>query len=132
MAQDDRGGELLTPPQRKAIDALLTGASVANAAKAAGIAERTLYRWLADNAHFQQRLTQAEGQVIGGVTRRLVGYADHALTTMVQIMADRTHSPATRLRAAQAILDSMLRLRELRNIEERLARLEAAHAQQHP
>lgn len=131
MAQTGKSGDVLTAAQQKAVQALLTAPSIAAAAKSAGVAERTLHRWLRENAHFRDALAQAEGQVIGAVTRRLVGYADHALTVMVTVMADKTNSPATRLRAAQAILDSMLRLRELRNLEERISALEAAHAQQH-
>lgn len=130
MAQTGKRDDVLTAQQRKAIAALLTAPTIAAAAKAAGVAERTLHRWLSDNEHFRAALDAAEGQVIGGVTRRLIGYADHALTVMVQIMADRSHSPAVRLRAAQGIIDSMLRLRELRNLEERLAKLEEAYAQQ--
>jgi len=128
MAQTDRDGEILTGPQRKAITALLAAKSIPQAALDAGVSERTLYRWLQVPA-FRDALVQAEGQVIGAVTRRLVGYADHALTVMVTVMADKTNSPATRLRAAQAILDSMLRLRELRNLEDRISALEARYAQ---
>ncbi len=41
-------------------------------------------------------------------------------------MEDATARPDVRLRAAQSILDYLLRSRELRNVEERRARLEAS------
>jgi hypothetical protein len=40
------------------------------------------------------------------------------------VMADHSNHPSVRLRAAQSVLDYLLKLRELRNVENRLLRLE--------
>lgn len=40
-------------------------------------------------------------------------------------MADQRHPAGVRLRAAQTVLEALLKLRELRSIEQRLSALEA-------
>jgi hypothetical protein len=44
------------------------------------------------------------------------------------VLGDAKTSPAVRVRAAGAVLDYLLRLRELRNHEQRLSRLEQIYA----
>lgn len=46
-------------------------------------------------------------------------------------MHDEAAPLSTRLTAARTVLENMLRLRELRTIEERLAKLEAINADDH-
>lgn len=113
----------LTPTQRRAIVCLLTERDVKAAAQAAGVGYRTLMRWLELPA-FRAALLAAEGEAIDQVTRRLVQLAEPAVSVLTWAMADKGNSPAVRLRAAQAVLDGLLKLRELRNTEERLAALE--------
>jgi len=115
----------LSPGQGRAISALLTCQSIEQAAKQAGIGARTLHRWLTD-PDFQAALTEAEGAAIAEATRRLVGLSDAAITTVASLMLDKGNSPTVRLRAATSVLDYLLRLRELKNVEERLTALEAA------
>ncbi len=115
----------LSPGQGRAISALLACQSIEQAAKQAGISPRTLHRWLTD-PDFQAALTEAEGAAIAEATRRLVGLSDAAITTVASLMLDKGASPTVRLRAATSVLDYLLRLRELANVEERLAALEAA------
>lgn len=115
----------LSPRQQRAVMALLSCPSIEQAAKQAGIGARTLHRWLTD-PDFQAALTEAEGAAIAEATRRLVGLSDAAITTVASLMLDKGNSPTVRLRAATSVLDYLLRLRELANVEERLAALEAA------
>lgn len=58
----------LSAAQRRLIPALLTCRTVTAAAESARVAERTAFRWLADDANFQAELARAEGDVIGGGT----------------------------------------------------------------
>lgn len=113
----------LTPKQRQAIASLLSERDVRGAAKAAGIAERTLHRWLSD-AGFRAALVDQEGEIIDQATRRLLDLTEHAIDTLDDIL--QTGNENQRLRASQAVLDHLLKLRELRNVESRLADLEAA------
>ncbi len=113
----------LTPKQAQALRSLLAKPSIGEAAKDAGVTSRTLYRWL-DEPAFRQALTQAEDQAINAATRRLVGISEVAVAVIASIMADRNVHAGTRLRAAQAVLDNLLKLVELRNLSERIAALE--------
>lgn len=124
MANDGNPSELTTR-QQKAIAALLTSRDAKAAAAAAHIGYRTLCRWLTEPA-FKAALMQSEGEAIDTATRRLLGLQDAAIDTFDTILTDEKAALAIKLRAAQAILDYLLRLRELRNIEQRLVELEKA------
>ena len=127
MAENGRQTKDLTPAQRRAIAALLTERNARAAAAKAKVAERTLYRWLAD-PDFAVALAAAEGDIIAGATRRLLALQDKAIDAVDGVFADAETSAAVKLRAAQLTIDAMLKLRELRNVESRLAALEAAAA----
>lgn len=130
MAASGSAGGKLTPKQERAIRALLEHKSVSEAAASIGVGERTLYRWLTDPA-FQQALSAAEGDLLDAATRRLLSLQDDAISTFADMLSDDSEASATvKLRAAQAVLDYMLKLRELRDIEQRLTTLEQAMAAQ--
>jgi hypothetical protein len=129
MADNGTEDDKLTPPQQRAISALLSTKSVAEAAKQANVPLRTLWRWLTEPA-FKAALNSAEGELIAAATRLLLQYQDAALTVILSIMADKQYPAGVRLRAALAIIDTMLKLRELNGIEARLSALEEAYAQQ--
>lgn len=114
----------LTPKQHRAITALLTERDIRSAATAAGVGERTLWRWLG-NPVFRAFLAATEGEVIDAATRRLLSLQDSAIDALEDVLKNGNHT--NKRQAAQAILDTMLKVRELRNIESRLAALEAAY-----
>lgn len=120
----DNGKGKITPAQRRAIAALLSERDVRSAALAANISERTLHRWLDDHTGFRQALSQAEGKAVDRAARKLLHYTDHAVSTMVSIMADQGNPAAVRLRAAIAVTDGMTKLRELNDLENRVSELE--------
>ena len=122
-------GSKLSAKQHRAITALLTSKSVTEAATATGQGERTIYRWLSEPA-FRQALSAAEGDLIDVATRRLLQLQGSALDTLEALLGDGADASAgVRLRAAQVTLDHLLKLREMRDIEQRLAALEAATAE---
>jgi hypothetical protein len=123
MAENGSAGGELTPRQRRAIAALLASRDVKAAAAAASVGERTLYRWLAQDPQFRAALTQAETELIGESTRRLIAGQALALDTLEGLMAGAQRDSDRRL-AAAAWLDFVLRWRELTNVEQRLAELE--------
>ncbi|MFM8320970.1 MAG: transposase family protein [Chloroflexota bacterium] len=124
MAENGSVGEL-TPRQQRTIAALLQARNVSDAARMAGVGERTLYRWMGDPL-FRAALASAEGDAIDQATRRLVGLQDGAIDLLQAMLEDPTAAAAVRLRAAQSVLDYLLKLRELRDVEARLAALEKA------
>jgi hypothetical protein len=130
MATNGNDNKKITPQQQRAIAALLSTKNVAEAASKADVGGRTLHRWIAEDAMFKAALSAAESELIDGATRRLLQYQDAAITVIASIMLDKERPSSVRLRAATAVVDYMLKLRELRNIEERLTALEEAYAAQ--
>ena len=122
-------GSELSAKQHRTISALLSTKSVIEAAAATGQGERTIYRWLSEPA-FRQALSAAEGDLIDVATRRLLQLQGGALDTLEALLSDETDASAgVRLRAAQVVLDHLLKLREMRDIEQRLQALEASTAE---
>jgi len=121
---DSGNFEELTSRQRRALGALLTERDVKAAAKRAKVGYRTLCRWLTEEP-FRRALVEAEGQVIDQATRRLVGLADRAIETLRELLDSPTAKDSIRLRAAQSVLDNLLRLRELVALDARVSELEA-------
>lgn len=188
MAENDT----LTPTQKRAISALLTERTTRDAARAAAVAERTLWRWM-DDPTFRAELTRQEGGIVDEVTRGLLGMQEKALKAVQDVFSQadeqarvniadfisedpkeitigsgdkaRTvyiesgnlnweairkrghlikkisfnqHGPilelydsqaaaGLKLRTAQLALDYLLKLRNLNNLGERVAALEAAN-----
>ena len=125
---EEKSTQELTKGQRRAIEALLNTKSVREAAELAELGERTVFRYLGD-PFFRQQLSAAEGDLIDQATRRLLALQGAALDTFEGVLANEEASDTVRLRAAQSVLDSLLKLRELRNIEARLVALESAIGQ---
>ena len=125
MAASVSESKKLTPKQEAAVRALLTSKNVGEAAAAVGVSERTLYRWLTDPA-FRAALSVAEGDLLDAATRRLLTLQDDAIGAFEDVLTGGPDVTDTaRLRAAQAVLDYLLKLREMRSVEERLTALEA-------
>lgn len=115
----------LSARQTAVIAALLETRTVADAAEKTGTPARTIYRWLLQD-DFKQALQTAESGMIDEAVRRLLGMQQQALTALQVVMMARDTPPSARVAAARTVLDSMLRLRELRTVEERLTALEQA------
>lgn len=109
--------------QRKAIEALISGATMEHAALEAGVTLRTIYTWkTADN--FKQALDDAQNEALGTAVIALSGATVDAVQVLRSIAIDKESPPATRVAAARAILDSAIRLKELFDLEQRVAQLE--------
>lgn len=129
MATSGNLGNLSTA-QRRAIAALLLQRDARAAAAAAKVGYRTLCRWLTQDS-FRAALTQAETETIDAATRRLLTGQDKALSILSEIMDNRGAKDSDRRQAAGAWLDFAYKWRELKNIEQRLADLEAAVYDRH-
>jgi AcrR family transcriptional regulator len=114
----------LTPKQHQAISAMLVSKTMLEAAEMANVSPKTLYRWLEDST-FKLALLDAEGEIIDAVTRRLISLSDTAIDTVETILKDEKATANLKLRAAQTVLDYLLKLRELRNLEDRLTAIES-------
>ena len=85
--------------QEAAILALLSSKNVEEAARAAGVTSRTLYRWMSE-ADFGAAYRAARRQAYGQSISRLQQGSTAAATTLLKVMVDPTTPPSTRVRAA--------------------------------
>jgi len=115
----------LTAKQARAIDALLAGQTRASAAAAAGVAERTLDRWRAEHPTFSDELNRRSTLALRDATLRLKSSIDEAVDVLREVMTSADSRPAVRLRAAQVVIESSLKLIEATDLMERLEALEA-------
>lgn len=113
---------VITVKQQKAITALLSERTTREAAKKAGVNEKTLYAWLNDPA-FRSALRDAEKTILHEVTRRLSAGARLALDTLEKLIQSARHE-STKLRAAVAWVDLFLKFKDMSDIEDRLTALE--------
>jgi hypothetical protein len=109
---------------RVLLQALACGATVENAARKAGVCERTVYRRLADPA-FCQQLNQLRADMVQRTAGMLTGAGMGSVKTLVEIQNDVAVSPAVRRRSARDLLELGLKFRENTDLEQRLAAIEA-------
>jgi len=113
----------LTPKQRRAAEALATGATVDAASLAAGVTPRTLHRWRSE-ASFMAAVRSLSAEAAAEHQRALTGELTASRAVMVAARDDPGESWAIRLRAASMLESSLLKWRESVDLEERIQALE--------
>jgi len=113
---------------RRAITALAGGATMPDAARRAGVGERTLYRWRAERPEFIAALRAADADQLQAAGRKLTSATDQALDVLIGVLNDPKAHVYARLRAADLVLQHRAKFAELGQLSERLAALEAATA----
>lgn len=107
--------------------ALACGATVEAAARQCGLTDRTIYRRLSEPA-FKDRLQALRTDMVARAAGMMTAAAGEAVRTLLQLQKD---APATvRLGAARAALELGMKLREVADLEARMAALEARLADQ--
>ena len=114
----------LSAKQHRALEALLSGTTKSDAATAAGVTPRTLNRWLSEDVLFWDTLRSESQKAVFDATRRLTAAMDTAVTTMTAVMSDADAPAAVRLRAAQVVTETAIKLIETSDILRRLEELE--------
>jgi hypothetical protein len=102
--------------------ALAGGSTVADAARAADVSARTVFRRLQDPA-FRSELEAARAATIERVGAMLADSATAAVSVL-RALLDPVIPPSVRLSAARAILELALRYREVGDLEARVRALE--------
>lgn len=118
----------LQPPQLRALTVLLETGDKSKAAKAAKVSRTTLYRWLHTDPAFGAALEDATRQALREFSQTLVRLAAKAAAALDDALGAEQEI-GTRLRAADIVTGRLLAVRELIDLEERIAALETAHAQ---
>lgn len=118
---------ILTAKQQRFVRHLLSEKDTRAAARAAGVSERTGYRWIALPA-VQAALADLEGAALSEVTRGLLRLASQAIGTLEEAMNEPDARLSARIRAADVVLARLLSLRALATLEERITQLERSMA----
>jgi hypothetical protein len=115
----------LTPKQENAIIALMSKPSLAKAAAAAGVSEKTLYRWLRE-PEFTDRYREARREAFGHAIAMTQRHAAAAVATLSKVMADEKAPPAARVQAASTLLRFARQGIELDDLAARVEALESS------
>ena len=95
----------LTPQQQTAIERLLLGATITEAAQAAGVIRQTVSEWSNHHWPFQSELSERRAQALRDVQQRLEEAALMAVEVLAQIAADPAQPAGVRIKASVAILE---------------------------
>jgi hypothetical protein len=111
--------------KEEAIAALLTQRNLEEAAKAVGVAVKTLLRWMKD-PEFDEACRKARWAAFGQCTARLQQASGAAVSAVLKILVDQNGPASARLRAADMVLTHATKAIEIEEIEARLSELERA------
>jgi len=113
----------LTTRQHSAVQSLITGTSISDAAKQANIHERTLYRWLQEE-EFQRAVRRARRLSLTQLATHLQHMAGRAAGALDEIMVDKNATSSSRVNAARYAMDMFFKAATLEDIMERLITME--------
>jgi hypothetical protein len=108
-----------------AIVALLTHRTIEEAARAVNLSGKTLLRWLKE-PEFDAAYRAAKRAAFGQSIARLHTLSSAAVSTLGKVMLDPVTPPATRVRAADSVLNHTIKAIEVEDVEARVAELERA------
>ncbi|HET6572268.1 MAG TPA: hypothetical protein VFG68_01610 [Fimbriiglobus sp.] len=112
--------------RKKSEDALLValacGATVEAAARQCRLSERTVYRRLGDDG-FRKRLTGVRADMVQRAAGMLSAAGMESVRTLLELQKSGV-AAAVRLGAARAVLEIGMKLREVVDLEARIAALE--------
>ena len=94
----------LSVRQKRAVVALLQSTSIKEAASVAGIGEKTMYRYLNDDA-FRAELHAQQDAALAAAAAALAGMMGDALATLRDTLQDDDASDSVKVRATQIIVD---------------------------
>ena len=108
--------------------ALVSGASVAEAAASVGRCERTGARWLASDDLVQTAIAEAQDSLLRELAMGCLGAARDSIGVLESVRDDPTTAPYVKVSAAKTLLDAGLRLAELVSLSARVSSIEQALA----
>lgn len=121
--QADFNGNL-TAIQERAIVALLSHSTIKSAAKAVGVDDATLWRWLQDQ-DFHAAYMSVRRESVSLSIARLQQSTMEAVNTLKTIAKDKDAPASSRVMAAKAIIEYSIKAVEIEDLATRLAEVEA-------
>ncbi|MBC7294190.1 MAG: hypothetical protein H5T84_08860 [Thermoleophilia bacterium] len=115
--------ERLTAKQARFCAALLEARSIREAARMAGVAESTAWRFLS-RSEVRRALSERQAAILAQAAAALATDMAQAREVLRAIMGNPQAAPGVRVAAARAVLEAGLRLFELVTLSERVAVLE--------
>lgn len=109
------------------IVALLEHGTIEKAAAALGVSDVTIWRWL-KKPEFQEAYRKARGEAFSRSVARLQHPSGAAVSTLLKVMVNKDAPAASRVRAADCVLDHAANAFELEDLDVRLQRLEQIEA----
>lgn len=113
----------MTPSKERALQALLTHRTKAEAAEKAGISPRTLRTYLQDQ-EFMTRYREAFTGILEDATREAQRSISPAIFTLKEIMEDSDGQAQARIQASRSILEYAVKLTEQLDVMGRMEELE--------
>jgi hypothetical protein len=110
--------------QQEAIVALISHRSIEEAARVVGIGTRTMFGWL-QRPEFDAAYRGARRATFSQSIARLQQAAGAAVATLMKIMVDPNAPAASRVRAADCVLNHATKAIEIEDLEVRIRHLEA-------
>ena len=111
-------------PKDRALSALVSSTSIRQAAQIAGVSERSIYTWLRTDSEFQAAYRDIRADSLQTIADAISEKSIEAVEVLSTVMMDENASAGTRIRAAQTILETNLRLMEILDFEQRLTAVE--------
>lgn len=102
--------------------ALAKGMTIADASRDTGVGERTIYNWRQE-ADFKARVQEARRELFDAASGRLSDLGGKAASRLGELV--ESDNDAVALGACRTVLEYGLRLREVLDLEGRIAALEA-------
>lgn len=109
--------EKVTPKQARGIMALLTEPTITAAASKAGVAPKTIYKWLRE-PKFKAELSEAQAREIDAAARRLSGLQSKAIDAFVEVFERAEEQDA--LNVADLFTEETYTLKDSENTATRL------------
>lgn len=107
----------------KIIAALLSCATIREAAEAAGVSERTIYNRLSC-PEFSEKLAEERRRLFKAHSTALQGQIGRSIQAIVEIRDNAKNSPQVRLNASAELIRSGLKVVELVDVVERMDTIE--------
>lgn len=130
MSPESDNFDPLRSNQRRAVESIAAGRTLEQAAIEAGVTVRTVYRWRSEPG-FQAAIRTVNEQALDHATMTLASAAVVAVETLRDLLTSDTTKDAVKVAACRAILDNVLKIKELHDFDKRLGDIERAlHDQQ--
>ena len=118
-------GAKFSRKMEEAVAALLTQRNHEEAARAVGIGTATLLRWQ-KQPEFQQAYRAARRAAHAQSIARLQQSTSAAVSTLLKVMVDANTPAATKIRAADSVLNHSAKAIEIEDVDVRVSELERA------